>query len=96
MEFGGATEDEVIIVVRRFRTADSARKEEVKGSLMGVVEKLQASSTSDEGEQLRGVVKSSWCLEYASDLQDGTVATFKRYKNRMGMERVSALLRDDL
>jgi hypothetical protein len=96
VQFGGATEDEVIVIVRRFCTADSARREEVKRGLIGVVEKLLAASTSGEGEQLRGVVKSFWCLEYAPDLQDGTVVTFERYMNRMGMERVAALLRDDL
>ncbi|OBT81738.1 hypothetical protein VE02_08885 [Pseudogymnoascus sp. 03VT05] len=95
-QFGSATEDEVIIVVRRFRTTDSARREEVKSGLTGLVEKLLASSTSGEGEQLRGVAKSFWCLEYAPDLQDGTVISFERYKNRMGMEQVAALLRDDL
>ncbi|OBT50854.1 hypothetical protein VE04_08122, partial [Pseudogymnoascus sp. 24MN13] len=95
VQFGGATEDEVIVIVRRFCTADSARREEVKRGLMGVVEKLLAASTSGEGEQLRGVVKSFWCLEYAPDLQNGTVVTFERYMNRMGMERVAALLRDD-
>lgn len=85
-----------MIVVRRFRTADLAWREEVKKSLMGVAEKLLASSTSGEGEKLRGVVKSFWCLEYAPDLMDGTVVTFERYKDRTAMERVATLLRDDL
>ncbi|KFY78769.1 hypothetical protein V499_02122 [Pseudogymnoascus sp. VKM F-103] len=34
VEFDSATEDEVIIVVRRFCTADSARREEVKSGLI--------------------------------------------------------------
>ncbi|KFZ04326.1 hypothetical protein V502_10233 [Pseudogymnoascus sp. VKM F-4520 (FW-2644)] len=95
-QFGGAGEDEVIIVVRRFHTADSARREDVKRSLSRVVEKLLALSSSVEGDKLRGVVKSFWCLEYAPDLEDGTVVSFERYENRMVMERVAALLRDDL
>lgn len=95
-QFGAARENEEIIVVRRFHTANSARSEDVKRSLSRVAEKLLALSSSVEGDQLRGVVKSFWCLEYAPDLEDGAVVSFERYENRMGMERVAALLRDDL